>query len=475
MPIRDKLSVAGATLGCLVLATVAVSACGGSGGPKQASPAPHASPDAGCGPTGGAGEAPWPVFGGGPEHPADDPSAPGRAGRLRRVWESPQLDGAAYGQALVAGGCVYVATEDDSVYALDALNGSVRWRAHLASPVTGGLPCGDISPSGITGTPVLDPLSGLIWAAIVSDGAHGAFHQLVGLSALDGRVVRRQRLSVPGTAPAAEQQRAALVAGGGNVYVAFGGLYGDCSNYLGAVASVPETGARPPVYWHVPTARGAGIWEPGGPDILPDGRLLLADGNGAAGANQPFDGSNAVYELTPGLAVAGYFAPSDWAKLNGSDLDLGSTGPAVLPGGLALAVGKDGVGYLVSTTHPGGTGHPVASGFICSGGAYGSDAVSGATVYVPCSSGVTAVAVGRRSFHVIWRASAGGAGELVVAGGEVFEETGDGRLVGLASSDGKPVQALDLPALATHFPWLVAVGSRLYAPAANRVVAFSGL
>ena len=58
---------------------------------------------------------------------------------------------------------VIVATENDTVYALDASTGAVRWSRHLASPVPSGLPCGNIDSSGITGTPVADVAAGRHW------------------------------------------------------------------------------------------------------------------------------------------------------------------------------------------------------------------------------------------------------------------------------------------------------------------------
>ena len=75
------------------------------------------------------------------------------------AWQTPALDGEVYGQPLVYGPYVYVATENDSVYKLDAASGAVVWSKHLATPERSSLaPCGDISPSiGITSTPVIDP------------------------------------------------------------------------------------------------------------------------------------------------------------------------------------------------------------------------------------------------------------------------------------------------------------------------------
>src|SRR6516165_9627059 len=82
------------------------------------------------------------------------------------AWTSPVLDGQLYGEPLVATGRVYVATENDTVYALAANTGAVLWSNHVGTPVpssgTGNLlPCGNIMPTvGITGTPVLDVARG---------------------------------------------------------------------------------------------------------------------------------------------------------------------------------------------------------------------------------------------------------------------------------------------------------------------------
>ena len=429
-----------------------------------------------CGSTKALAQAPWPVFDGDAVHSGDGVDVTGTAGALHQKWRTPQLDGAVYAQPVLAGGCLFVATEDDTVYAFGAATGVLVWRAHLAEPVTSGLPCGDINPSGITGTPVLDAEAGELWVVVLTDGTGGAEHQLVALKTSDGQVLRRQEIAVPGRNPAAEQERSALVLDNGNVYVALGGLYGDCNDYAGAVVSVPERGGSP-AYWAVPTAREAGIWEPGGPDVLADGNLLLADGNGAASSGQPFDESDAVIELSPALKVAGYFAPSDWARLSADDLDLGSTGPAVLPGGLAAQVGKDGVGYLVNTSRLDGIGGQLATVQVCQSGAgaYGADAVSGNTVYFPCQGGLVAVQVKARAMHVLWRSAGGDEGSPVIAGGRIFEETGSGQLQAFSPTTGRVLQALSFSSPVTHFPWLVAVGRTLYAPDGTSVVALSGL
>src|ERR1035437_2360982 len=82
-----------------------------------------------------------------------DAAGSGVSGSVRAVdtssdaWTSPALDGQLYGEPLVSVGEVYVATEDDTVYALSSLTGAVIWFTHIASPVpASSLPCGDIAP-----------------------------------------------------------------------------------------------------------------------------------------------------------------------------------------------------------------------------------------------------------------------------------------------------------------------------------------
>src|SRR3989442_2096323 len=63
---------------------------------------------------------------------ADDQAA---LGQVRKAWDSPALDGAVYAQPLVIGAKVLVATEANSLYALDAATGQVTWRGQLGQPV----------------------------------------------------------------------------------------------------------------------------------------------------------------------------------------------------------------------------------------------------------------------------------------------------------------------------------------------------
>src|SRR5207244_4753330 len=68
------------------------------------------------------------------------------------------------------GPMVIVATASNNVYALNATTGTVIWqRTDIGPAVTSGLPCGNINPVGIIGTPVVDLASrSLFFDSLVS-------------------------------------------------------------------------------------------------------------------------------------------------------------------------------------------------------------------------------------------------------------------------------------------------------------------
>jgi len=283
------------------------------------------------------------------------------AGPLAIAWRR-HLDGAVYGQPLVVGGLVIAATEGDTVYGLDRATGQVRWQVHLGTPVPlAALPCGDIDPLGITGTPVYDPATGLVYAVAETTGYH---HMLAAIAVRGGKLAFRRDVPTPDGRPRYDQQRAALALDQGRVYVAFGGLDGDCGPYRGSINGIPASGRGPIVFYRVPTAREGGMWAAGGPAAGPDGTIYVSAGNGAASA-PPYDGSDSVTALTPALRRTGIFAPAAWAADNASDADLGSTAPGLLGDGMILADGKSGTGYLLNAHHLTGVGSQVAKAPVC--------------------------------------------------------------------------------------------------------------
>lgn len=462
----------GAGLAVLVLLTGVVLLAGCGGGPATppkpiptrtaaatpAHPAPEPSP------------ADWPQFG-------HDAARTGAAtgvpppGTLSVGWRRP-LDGAVYAQPLVIDGRVVAATENGSVYALNAATGSVIWRRHIADPVTSSdLPCGDISPLGITGTPVYDPASGRVFAAAETSGGE---HVLAGISLATGRIEVQREMEPPRGDKLATQQRTALALYGGRVYVGFGGLFGDCGNYIGSVVSVATTGQGPVTSWSVPTSREGGIWATGGV-VVTGNRLLVSVGNGAAvSSGSGYDGSDSVTALSPGLRRVDFFAPARWADDNAGDLDLGSMTPAVA-GGHVLIAGKRGTGYVLRATQLGGIGGQVAQLNLCVG--WGTAAVSGNTVYIPCRDGpMREVTIGADGTpHPGWTAGAPGSqGSPATGGGAVWAvDFTAGTLYALDAATGA-VRASARIGPAPHFAAPSLSGSRAYVGTLNGVTAISG-
>jgi outer membrane protein assembly factor BamB len=334
-------------------------------------------------------------------------------GQLQVAWRS-KLDGAVYGQPLAVGDTVLAATESDTVYALDAESGKVAWKRNLGTPVPGSkLPCGDIDPLGITSTMAYDPATSRVFALAETTGAR---HVLYGLDAKSGKVAVRREVEPPKGDRRAHQQRAALAVAGGRVFVAYGGLSGDCADYIGSVVSVRSDGTGVQSY-AIPTEREAGIWAPAGP-VLDGNRILVADGNGASTTR--YDGSDSVLALSVhGLKRLDLFAPKVWRQDNASDKDLGSSSP-VLVGDYVLITGKRGVTYSLRRHHFGGIGGQVGKLATCP--SFGGAAVVGHTAYLPCIQGGTAaVHVGAAGKPTLsWRASTPAKGSPSVGGGAVW-------------------------------------------------------
>lgn len=356
----------------------------------------------------------WPTY---HHNPSRDGSAPtGPAPATARVRWSVPLAAPVQAEPLVMGGQVIVASEDDTVRAFSQTTGGLRWTAHLGSPLSGSsLPCGDIDPSGITGTPVADPTRGLVWAVAFVQPGH---HVLVGIRLANGVVASRRIVDPPGANPLVEQQRGALALSAGSVDVPFGGLYGDCGNYHGYVVGLSETGAGAMRSYQTPAPRAAGIWAPSGPAGDGAGDLYVASGNGIP------SGGNQVTELSPSLVPIGSFSPPDVARLDNGDLDLGTTGPLLLPGGLVFQAGKTGTGYLLTAGRLSRAGAEVFSGPVCQA-AFGADADAAGRIFVPCVDGLIALqlltpAGGRPSFQVAWHQGPYEPGPPIVAGSTVW-------------------------------------------------------
>jgi outer membrane protein assembly factor BamB len=461
----------------LIAGLAACSAAGTSGQSSGPTPSTRTVPasSAASGGTGTSGStafpaAAWGQFGGDTAKSGVARGLP-TAGDLSVAWRAA-LDGAVYGQPLVVGQLVIAATENDSLYGISETTGHVAWHTHLGSPVPlSDLPCGNIDPLGITGTPVYDPASGLVYAVAETSGYH---HVLVGISVRDGSIQVERDIPAPDGQPRYDQQRPALAIQSGRVYVAFGGLYGDCGPYRGSVVGIPLSGGGALISYVVPTPREGAVWGTAGPVTGPDGTMYVSVGNGEETGTR-FDDSDSVTALSPVLRRTGVFAPSTWADDNAHDLDLGSTQPALLPDGMLLEDGKRGTAYLVSTAHLGGVGGQVAQADVCE--AYGGTAVQGSVVYEPCAhGGLTAVDTAGNKIRVRWRGPSAAQGSPVIGGGAVWvTDYQGGTLYELNQSTGATRASLSLGTTLPHFSSISMTGSQAFLGTMEGVIAVGGV
>jgi len=380
---------------------------------------------------------------------------PAASGRLTATKIA--LDGQVYASPIVVDGTVIVATERNIVYGLDEA-GRQRWKVALGDPTDrDDLPCGNIDPLGITGTPVYDPASKTVFL-VASIGARVS-HQLVALDPATGKERWRRSVDLPGADAQAMQQRGALTVLNGRVWVPFGGLAGDCGQYKGRMVGVPVANGEPVAYT-VPTTREAGIWTPPGATVL-NGHLLVAVGNGES-VGGSYDYSDSVLELD-GTRLVDSFSPSNWAAHNAADLDLGSQGPAVVGGKWIFIAGKDGDGYVLRAERLGGIGGQVSQAELCR--SFGGTAVAGGTVYVPCADGLRAVRIDDAGkLSVAWHADDSITGSPVLGGGRVYSlSPGDGVLSALDPATGKVRERVSVGET-SRFATPAVSGARLFVP-----------
>jgi len=388
---------------------------------------------------------------------------------LSIAWNAA-LDGNVYGQPLVVGGRIYAATENDTVYELNPTNGAVVWSTHVGTPVAlSTLPCGNINPLGITSTMVYDPATNRLFAVAETTGG---IHTLFGFNATTGAVEVQVEVEPPLGTPNAHLQRPALTLLNGRIYIAFGGLLGDCAQYVGSVVSLTTAGTARQSY-AVPTTREGAIWGTAGPAVMGTTQLYSV-GNGEA-TSGAYDGSDSVIALSPDLQRTDFFAPTDWARQNAGDADLGSMSPALV-GQFVYWDGRAGIGYVLRQGNLGGIGGQVSQ---LNNGcrAFGGSAVSGNTIYLPCSSGPRAVTISSTGTATeLWRAPTGvpAAGSPTIGGGAVWwVDYNGGVLYALNPSTGAVLAQIRI-GVAPHFDSPTLSGNRAYIGTNAGVTAVNG-
>src|SRR5215472_3116415 len=457
-------------------ALLLLAACGDPPGSPVTATAPTSSAPVACASPPAVtpqppGAADWPVYDRAGDRHGVDPTA-GAARTPAPMW-AVRLDGAMFAQPLLVQGLVIEATEQDSVYAFDAATGCQVWRTSLGTPFDVNqhrLQCNNIEPTlGITATPAVDTTTATVYVVAYLDPGR---YEMDALDLGSGSVRWRHPINLPGSDVLQQLSRPAVALDAGRAYASFGGRAGDCGNYHGFVVGVRADGQGPDVLFQASAHREGAIWAPGGPVVLPGGDLLVTTGN--TDETHTYDGSEAVARLTPDLRRADFFAPANWPHLNQTDLDLGSAGPTLLDDGHLFAVGKEGVGYLLSLSHLGGVGGQVFSSAL-SGGCYaiGATAYRPPLVYVPCDHGLSAVRVSGSRFTVAWRGPDFRSGSPIVAGGLVWDYDFEaGYVWGFDASSGAARQKV-LVGTGEHFASPSASAGRLYVPSRRSLYAFA--
>ncbi|HMC41240.1 MAG TPA: PQQ-binding-like beta-propeller repeat protein [Acidimicrobiales bacterium] len=313
---------------------------------------------------------------------------------IRAVWTA-RLDGqAVFGQPVVVAGRVFAVTEGDDVYALDAHDGHVLWAHNIGVPlsnVAARAGCGNIDPLGITSTPAVDLARSTVFVVgeVSSGGTTPVHHQMVGFNIYTG--ARTVSVGADPALPAGEdalhlQQRAALAVANGRVYVAYGGLDGDCGNYHGWVVGVDEGGTRGSYQFDTtPTSNGGAVWNGGGgPSVDASGNVYVVTGNPNNGQYTAGSYADSVVKLSPTLQLLHSFHDPNTSAA--ADEDLGTSDALLLPNGEVFTAGKSNVGFLLRQSDLGPV-HQI--GGVCSSNPDGGATYDSATdsVYVPCSGG----------------------------------------------------------------------------------------
>ena len=300
-----------------------------------------------------------------------------QGGSFGQIFKT-SVNGQVYGQPLVIGNTLVVATENDWVYGLNATTGAQLWKTSLGTPyhIT---TCSDLTPNiGVTSTGVYDPSTNTVYEMGLVHETSWQWH-LFGLNLGTGAITFKQRIvGHPSNDPSLsfsalpQGQRPGLLLMNGWVYAAFAS-HCDHNSYDGYVAGV-NTSTNATTLWAdesgVSNEKG-GIWHSGG-GVMSDGpgRIFVTSGNGVSpakgpGNNPPGQLAESVIRLSPDattgvLTAQDFFSPSNAPSLDAADTDFGSGGPVGLPFGtgtypdIMMQAGKGGEVYLLNRDNLGG-------------------------------------------------------------------------------------------------------------------------
>lgn len=269
---------------------------------------------------------------------------------------------------------LFVATENDSIYAFDAdsnagANAKPLWKISLLTAAYGagagatpvpwqdtGSP--DVAPAiGITGTPVINRATNTMYvvAATKENGAY--FSRLHAINIITGAEQPGSPVNITATVSGTghgssngqlsfsalwENQRPALDYFNGYVYIGYA-AHGDNGDYHGWLFAYDATTLKQTAALCLtPNTYGAGIWGSGAgfpiDTVSPAGRMFVSTGNGDLSTYPPFSATSELGEsvidvslANGGLTPTDAFTPCNYQTLNTQDWDLGSGGVLMLP------------------------------------------------------------------------------------------------------------------------------------------------
>ncbi len=315
-------------------------------------------------------------------------------GRLQTVKLDDQVDAQPLvvpGVVITAGAypgthdVVYVATENNTVYAIDVHTGTVLLNPNFGTPVAHPLGCKTNGPNvGINSTPVIDLSSNTLYVMVYTQDPTGPAYRLhaLDLGSLTDKVVPQvvaaSHTLSDGTTldfnATYQRQRPALLLANGSIYAGFGSFCDLAANLsrgwllgwtAGSLAPFPSNQLNDLLPASLDGFFLSSIWMSGyGPAVDDEGNILFVTGNSDP-SGITYDGvtniQESVIKISPTLTtVLDLFTPDNQAALDKEDVDFGSGGVLILPDQagptphLAVAAGKFGTMYLMNEDSLGG-------------------------------------------------------------------------------------------------------------------------
>ena len=360
--------------------------------------------------------------------------------KLRRLQVS--LDGAVDSSPIYVGGKLVVTTTYGRTEAIDPASGKVLWRF---------TPPGYARFAGSALITNSSPAASADRTAVYASAPDGRVRKL---RLSDGKVLWTAALTRDATH---EKLTSSINVAHGRVIMATGGYIGDAPPYQGHVVTMSEKTGRVLHVWNslcadrhtliVPrscASSDSAIWSRNGVAVDPaDGTLVVATGN--APWNGRTDWGDSVLVLAPDASrLLRHWTPRDQQHLNETDLDIGSTSPALLAGGYAVQGGKDAKLRLLqlhrlpgANARLGGELQTVST----PGGLFSAPAVwKGRWVFLATDGGTQAWLLRGGRLHAVW--SNGNGGTSPVVAGSLLYVAGDGAVRVYVPTSGRRVAEL---------------------------------